>query len=130
MGGSNGKLFIEKQIEMLKRFRKYERELYTYFFDSSNKIEDIEFYFISTEYIINYCKIFKYSNNSDELDLLITYLEGEPTTENYIISKNLLENIRNRTNMKKDFEPINNTDLIYNSNNPYIIKLKKVLLFL
>ena len=125
MGSSSCKLIIEKQIEMLKEFRKYEIALYTYLLGSSNDYKEIEFYFISKEYIINFCKDYNYFDNSNEIDLLITYLEGEETLENNLILKTLLESIKYKTNIKKEFEPINNTDLIYNSNNPYIIKFNK-----
>ena len=125
MGSSSCKLIIEKQIEMLKEFRKYEIELYTYLLGSSNDYKEIEFYFISKEYIINFCKDYNYSDNSNEIDLLITYLEEEETLENNLILKTLLESIKYKTNIKKEFEPINNIDLIYNSNNPYIIKFNK-----
>ena len=52
-------------------------------------------------------------------------MEGEKKLENNLILKTLLKNIKYKTNIKKEFEPINNTDLIYNSNNPYIIKFNK-----
>ena len=119
-------ILIPKQIEILKEFRKYERTLYTYFFDSEKKIEDIAFYFIPTEYIIKFCKDFKYSQNSEELDQLIVYTEAEKNSCNKTIIDLILDNLKYRINIRKDFEKIINDNLIMKElNNSYVLKFSK-----
>ena len=115
MGFSIGLLLpvkIPKELEVLKEFRKYELQLYKYFFDPSQKIsENLEFYFIPKEYIIRFCEDYKYSNISNDLDNLIVYSEAEQTTENKIILKNIIENLEKRMNMEKKYEKINNSEM-------------------
>ena len=115
MGFSIGLLLpvkIPKELEVLKEFRKYELQLYKYFFDPSKKIsENLEFYFIPKEYIIRFCEDYKYSNISNDLDNLIVYSEAEQTTENKIILKNIIENLEKRMNMEKKYEKINNSEM-------------------
>ena len=52
--------------------------------------------------LFNFCKDYYYFDNSNEIDLLITYLEGEKTLENNLILKTLLESIKYKTNKKKN----------------------------
>lgn len=103
---------MSKQLVILTEFRKYELELYKYLFGDPNKKEDIDFYFISKEYILNFCNKFNFSAFSDEIDNLLTYIDSPDTKENKIIKEGLVENLNERINQNLKMEKINNQKMI------------------
>lgn len=86
---------IDKRIELLRQFKKYEDTFYDYL--SSNPkyshLENLSFFLIPKNYVINFCKIFQYDNNMDELKQINIYCDNkEISEENKIIIKDLINN--------------------------------------
>ena len=103
---------MSKQIMILKEFRKYESELYDYLFGFPSTKENITFYFIPKDYIINFCTKLNFSNFSDELDNLIIYLEGPETKENKIIKEGLIKTLNDKMDNSITLEKIKNEKMI------------------
>ena len=103
---------MSKQIMILKEFRKYESELYDYLFGFPSTKENITFYFIPKDYIINFCKKLNFSNFSDELDNLIIYLECPETKENKIIKEGLIKTLNDKMDNSITLEKIKNEKMI------------------
>jgi len=118
---------MPNQTKILIEFRKYEMELYNYFFGIPDTKEDITFYFISKEYIYNFIKKFNFSDFSNELDNLMIYRANSDDPYNKIIANDLLKSINDKLDNKLVMEKINNKKLLekFVSRNTFYIKMDK-----
>lgn len=103
---------MSRQMLVLKEFRKYESEFYSYLFGFPSTKDDISFYFIPKQYIIDFCSKFYFSHFSDELDNLIIYLDSTETKENKIIKEGLINSLNDRIDNKTSLEKIKNESLL------------------
>ena len=127
MGASSPKLY--RQIELLKEFRRYESEIYQYFYEGKSK-EDLFFYLVPKKYINQFCENFHYSKNISDLDNYILYnknLEQEAENKailNIIIGDLNQENndiINNNINLHR----IINEDIIEKRDNNIFFKINE-----
>ena len=127
MGASSPKLY--RQIELLKEFRRYESEIYQYFYELKSK-EDLFFYLVPKKYINQFCVNFHYSKNISDLDNYILYnknLEQEAENKailNIIIGDLNRENndiINNNINLHR----IINEDIIEKRDNNIFFKINE-----
>lgn len=122
-GGSK----LPMPLNLLTEFKKYEIFIYSYLFDSSKENNDIDFYFVPKEYIINFCSYFNYSKHSNDLEQLILYMESEETPENSIIKNDLIINLKESIDKNLTLDKINNMSLLkkHVSNEIFYINFSK-----
>ena len=125
MGASSPKLC--QQIEVLKEFRRYESEFYTYFYKNELK-EDLHFYLVPKNYIINLCSKFDYSKNTKELDNLLLYMKHiDAEKENKKILNIIINCLKNSNqaiiNNNEKLPKINNESIIIKRDNNIYFKI-------
>ena len=81
---------MPNQTKILIEFRKYEIELYNYFFGIPDTKEDITFYFISKEYIFDFLKKFNFSEFSNDLNNILIYKANSEDPYDKIIANDLI----------------------------------------
>ena len=98
MGTSNG-IKMDKRINLLRNFQLYENSLYSYFSYFNQKkaflIENLSFYLVPKDYIIEFCKFFDYKNNFKDLEQLNIYCNNiNEEVSNKKIVKQLINNLK------------------------------------
>ena len=116
---------MSKQTRILKEFRKYEVELYNYFFGIPEMKDDITFYFISKEYIKDFFTKFNFSSFSKELDNIILYQSNSEEDFNKIILSDLIRGLNDKIDNNITMEKINNKIMLHKfvSKDMFFIKL-------
>ena len=115
MGLSSPKLC--RQLEVLKEFRRYESEFYSYFYGDQLK-EDLNFYLIPKTYINNALSKYDYSKNIKDLDNLILYMKSiNEERENKLIINIIINDLKR-----------SNDDIITNNINLPKIKNENIII--
>ena len=128
---------MDNQIKVLRSFKKYEDKFYSYLSNISPELKDnLEFYIVPKIYIKDFYETFSYIKNVEDIDLLNTYADNsEKTLENKIITKDLVDNIKDKNYIIFKYniglKKINNMKLIKEkiTGNNYIFKLDQEGLF-
>jgi hypothetical protein len=124
---------MSKQTKLLIEFRKYEKELYNYFFGIPDIKEDIPFYFIPKDYIDAFLSKFNFATFTNDLDEIITYNDPSETKDKDLtddikkIRENLIKNLEDKIDKDLKMEKINNKKLLekFESKDTFFIKLGK-----
>ena len=118
---------MPNQTKILIEFRKYEIELYNYFFGIPDVKEDIIFYFISKEYIFDFLKKFNFSEFSNDLNNILIYKANSEDPYNKIIANDLIKSINDKIDNHLVMEKINNKNLLekFVSGNTFYMKMGK-----
>ena len=101
--GNSGGIKLEKKIIVLRNFQIYEKSLYSYFSyfnnDSPFLIQNLKFYLVPKDYIIDFCKTFNYKTNFDNIKELNVYYEHiEKDADNKQIAQDLIKDIKKKSN--------------------------------
>ena len=124
---------MSKQTKLLIEFRKYEKELYNYFFGIPDIKEDIPFYFIPKDYIDAFLSKFNFVTFTNDLDEIITYNDHSEAKDKDLtddikkIRENLIKNVEDKIDKDLKMEKINNKKLLekFESKDTFFIKLGK-----
>ena len=135
MGSSNIKM--ERQIKVLKEFKKYEDELFSYFTQTNSLLDNLQFYIVPKNYILEFYETFRYNKNIKELEQLNIYYDTpDKTVENKEITKGIIYGLKNNNyyifkydiNLRKIINEVL-IDKVTNDNK-YIFKIDKDGLFI
>ena len=135
MGSSNIKM--ERQIKVLKEFKKYEDTLFSYFTQTNSLVDNLQFYIVPKSYILDFYETFRYNKNIKELEQLNIYYDSpDKTVENKEITKGIIYGLKSNNYyiFKYDIylRKIINKVLIdkVTNDNKYIFKVDKDGLFI
>ena len=136
MGSSN--ISMDNQITVLRNFKKYEDNFYSILSNITQELKDnLEFYIVPKIYIHEFYETFSYIKNAEDITLLNIYADSqEKTLENKIITKDLVNNIKEKNysifKYNVGLKKIKNKILIKEKtkDNNYIFKLNEEGLFI
>jgi hypothetical protein len=100
---------MKNETKLLNEFREYEVDIYLNLFGSPYIKEEIDFYFIPKQYIINLCQISNYSGLFDELNQLLIYSKAEKMES---IRENIIMNLNNLCGDKITLGKIENMSVV------------------
>ena len=100
---------MKNETWLLNEFREYEVDIYLNLFGSPSIKEEIDFYFIPKQYIINFCEISNYSGLFDELNQLLIYSKAEKMES---IRENIIMNLNNLCGDKITLGKIENMSVV------------------
>ena len=101
--GNSGGIKLEKKIIVLRNFQLYENSLYSYFSyfnnDSPFLIQNLKFYLVPKDYIIDFCNTFNYKTNFDYIKELNNYIENiKGSKYNEKVIQKLIDDIKKESN--------------------------------